>query len=520
MTIHATEAGTSAMFRALVERASDLAMLAAADGTILYASPVVERLFGYTRDQVQELVGFQFIHPDDRAARQASWERLVASPPGTVEVSRFRVRDVAGRYRHVEQRATNLLDDPALRGVAVSLQDVTDRVVADEALARSRHDLEQLTASQQRLLDRYRIAVEASRLGVWEYAPEREELVWTADPDLAERAATGGLEPGAHNIQDLWALIHPDDAEGWRRTVQRALEEGSAFSTEYRVRLPEGERVWQAFGRTVDHAGRRRVVGTVRDVTDLRREEDRLRREQDRIAQVERFVAMGELAAGLAHDVSNLLTVVHGHADLLAMELGEDHEDVRGILRAAEGGRGMLQRVLSFARPATGTGDVPAPAEAVRAFAGSLPQLLGPNVHVDLVLDESTPPVPMDVAQLEQVLLNLCVNAGAAMPKGGRLRISCVPLPEDRRATAPSSMTGQLVELVVADDGVGIDPEVLPRVFEPFVTTGRRDGGNGLGLAIVYRTVTEAGGHVEIDSAPGAGTRVRVLVPVVGGVAG
>lgn len=520
MTIHATEAGTSAMFRALVERASDLAMLAAADGTILYASPVVERLFGYRREQVQELTGFGFIHPDDVAARAAAWEQLIASPPGTVEVSRFRVRDVTGRYRHVEQRATNLLDDPALRGVAVSLQDVTDRVAADDALARSRHDLEQLTVSQQHLLDRYRIAIEASGLGVWEYAPEREELVWTADPELAERAATAGLEPGAHNIQDLWTLIHPDDAEGWRRTVQRALEEGGSFSTEYRVRLPEGERVWQAFGRSVDHDGQRRVFGTVRDVTELRRDEERVRQEQERTAQVERFAAMGELAAGLAHDVSNLLTVVHGHADLLGMELGEDHEDVRQILLAAERGRGMLQRVLSFARPSTAGGGTPAPAEVVRAFAASLPQLLGPDVRVDLVLDESTPPVRMDVAQLDQVLLNLCVNAGAAMPQGGRLRISCSPLPDDRRATAPTGISGQIVELVVADDGVGIAPDVLPRVFEPFVTTGRRDGGNGLGLAIVYRTVTDAGGHVEIDSAPGAGTRVRVLVPAMAGATG
>ena len=431
------------------------------------------------------------------------------------------MRDVAGRYIHVEQRATNLLDDPDLRGVAVSLQDVTDRVAADEALVRSRHDLEHLASAQQHLLDRYRVAVEASGLGIWEYAPERQELVWTADPDLAELAAAGGLEPGAHAIEDLWALIHPDDAEGWRQTVQRALDEGGSFSTEYRVRLPEGERVWQAFGRTVDHDGRRRVFGTVRDVTELRRDEDRVRREREHLAQVERFAAMGELAGGLAHDVSNLLTVVAGHADLLGMQLGEGHEDVRGILRAAERGRDMLQRVLSFARPRTiSSGGTPTPAEAVRSFARSLPQLLAPSVHVDLVVDDATPSIALDATQLDQVLLNLCVNAGAAMPDGGRLRISCAPLPAHRRSTAPADMTGDVVELVVADEGVGIDPDVLPRVFEPFVTTRRRDEGNGLGLAIVYRTVTDAGGHVAIDSEPGAGTRVRVLLPAVDAAAG
>ena len=416
MTVHTSHAATSSMYRALVERASDLAMLAAADGTILYASPVVERLFGFTREQVQELTGLDFIHPADLPGRVVAWERLVASPLGTVEVGRFRVRDVSGGYRHVDQRATNLLDDPDLGAVAISLQDVTDRVAADEELVRSRRDLERLTTAQQRLLDRYRVAVEASGLGMWEYAAEREE--------------------------------------------------------------------------------------------------ERVRRERDHVAKVERFAAMGELAAGLTHDVSNLLTIVAGHADLLGMQLGEEHEDVAALVRAADRGRAMLQRVLSFAHPRTTSSDgTPAPAEAIRAFARSLPQLLGPAVHVDLVVDDATPAIPLDTTELDQVLLNLCVNAGAAMPDGGRLGIGCAPLPDHRRPTAPAGLPGDLVELVVADEGVGIDPDVLPRVFEPFVTTRRRDEGNGLGLAIVYRTITDAGGHVEIDSAPGAGTRVRVLLP-------
>ena len=492
-----------ALFRALVERASDFALLTDADGRVLYVSPAVTHILGYAPEEIERHSGFAFIHPDDVDRRRTARSRLVHSPLGTVEVDRFRVRDARGDWRHVEQRSTNLLDDPEVRGVASSLRDVTASVEADQALAASHRELERLTAVQERLLERYRTAVEATGLGVWEYDAEVAEIVWTADPDLAARAATAGLDPGPHDIQDLWQLIHPDDADAWLATVQGALDRGESFSTEYRVLLPQGERRWEAFGRTVDHAGRRRVFGTVRDVTDLRAGEERLRAQQEQLARAQRFSSMGELAAGLAHDVSNLMTVVAGRADLLAMRLGEDDEDVAELAAVARRGRDLLRRVTSFARgggPSQETSDL---VQAVRDVAASAPQLLGPDVMLDLVLEDGVPPVAMAAADLGQVLTNLCVNAAQAMPEGGHLAITVGACVGDASSVA----------LVVADEGTGIPPGQLEAVFDPFVTTRTRQGGTGLGLAIVYRLVTDAGGRIDVDSEVGRGTTMRLVLP-------
>lgn len=503
----------SGLFRALVERASDLALLADAEGRLLYVSPVAARVFGYDPGEVEQSIGFDFMHPDDVAARQEGWANLVQSPTGTMQLSRFRVRDASGSWRHVEERATNLIDDPAVGGVAVSLRDVTEGVEADEALAASHHELERLAAAQQRLLERYRTAVEAAGLGVWEFEPDTGVVVWTADPELAERVAAAGYVPGQQDIDDLRQLIHPEDVDDWWATVRRALERGEPFSTEYRIQLPEGERRWQVVGRTVAHGGQRRMFGTFRDVTEVRAGEEQLRRQQEELARVERFASMGELAGGLAHDVSNLMTVVAGRADLLALRLGEDDEDVRELAETARRGRQLLDRVMSFAHRTAQPPGATDPIGAVRAFVASAPQLLGTRVAVDVVLDDHCPAVPMSPSDLDQVLLNLCTNAGRAMPEGGRLRIALAR--DDAPAETEVGAAGPWVRLDVEDEGVGIDPELLPRVFEPFVTTGSRRGGTGLGLAIVYRIVTDVGGHVAIDSTPGRGTTVRVILPGV-----
>ena len=239
------------------------------------------------------------------------------------------------------------------------------------------------------------------------------------------------------------------------------------------------------------------------DLTDRRRaERDRAELEQ-RLAQAQRLESVGQLAGGVAHDFNNLLSVILSCVTFAREELGDDspvREDVDEIGRAAERAAALTRQLLMFSRREVVHPEVLDVGELVLGLESLLSRSLGEVVELRIDCADDLPPVLADRSRLEQVLVNLAVNARDAMPRGGVLRISV-------------GAAGDGIEVRVADEGTGMDPEVADRAFEPFFTTKPAGEGTGLGLATVHGIVTDSGGEIAIDSAPDSGTVVRFTLP-------
>jgi PAS domain S-box-containing protein len=254
---------------------------------------------------------------------------------------------------------------------------------------------------------------------------------------------------------------------------------------------------------------------------ERRRDEELAKANREaRVAQSSRLESLGQLAGGVAHDFNNLLGVILNYADFVADELEEGttaHTDVVEIRKAAQRATDLTRQLLIFSRREV---IKPAPVdlnEVVSDVERLLRRTLGEHVELNVDLARSVPAVLADPGQVEQVLVNLAVNARDAMQDGGRLVIGTgeVELDRDFLHDHPELSPGRYVRLTVADNGSGMEPEVAARVFEPFFSTKRKGEGTGLGLATVYGIVTAAGGQISIYSEPGEGTVFRIHLPAV-----
>ena len=296
------------------------------------------------------------------------------------------------------------------------------------------------------------------------------------------------------------------DAAQAAKALAPALKRGRAASATIRLESIDPPRVLQLALLPLAHGG-----GLLR-VTDRSHEQAI----EEQLGQSQRLQAVGELAGGIAHDFNNLLTAILGATDdLLARAGAPDREDLSQIRASAERGAALVRQLLAFSRQQTLQPRVLALNDAIRNTARLLERLLGHGVAMRLDLEEPGRLVRIDPTQLDQVLVNLAVNAGHAMPHGGRLTIGASP----RLVLRPEKFGGEMVPpgryacLSVGDTGGGIPPEVLPRIFEPFFTTKREMGGTGLGLSTVHGIVRQSGGYMAVESTPGNGTIFRILLP-------
>lgn len=235
-------------------------------------------------------------------------------------------------------------------------------------------------------------------------------------------------------------------------------------------------------------------------------------------AQSQKMQAIGQLAGGIAHDFNNLLTAISGYCDLLLLRHDQDDTDFADLMQISQNANraaALVSQLLAYSRKQTLRPEVMDLREMLQELTHLLNRLVGEKVTLSLSHDPELWTVRADRRQLEQVLVNLVINARDALPKGGDIRIKTAnrllrePLRRDRAVVAP----GRYVELSVADDGAGIAPEHLGKVFEPFFTTKRPGEGTGLGLSTVYGILKQTGGFIFVDSAPAEGTRFTLLLP-------
>jgi PAS domain S-box-containing protein len=315
-------------------------------------------------------------------------------------------------------------------------------------------------------------------------------------------------------------VVHPDDRVGFLEYVEN-LKSHARATAEFRWTRKDGSLIWTEH-RSVpvcDEEGQVVAIeGVVRDISDRKRSDDQLERLRNQFQETQKLRAVGQLASGIAHHFNNLLMGVIGCADLAIHSLDPREAArayVEAIRAAADRGVSLVNQLLEFSRRRDGpAGSVPIDDE-VRATEEVLRGLMGRNIDLRLDLDSDRACVSCDRDQLHQILVNLALNARDAMSGRGRLTIQTRSKVLDPRSGQPMASLSPrtYVVLTVADTGCGMDDETRSRVFEPFFSTKEEGTGTGLGLSSVYGIVSRNGGHIQVDSHPGEGTRVEIFLP-------
>jgi two-component system, cell cycle sensor histidine kinase and response regulator CckA len=308
-------------------------------------------------------------------------------------------------------------------------------------------------------------------------------------------------------------FVHPDDLDALAAIFAAATTDPGVMQTdEFRARHEDGSwRLMEAVGLNLLHdPAVRGMVVTARDVTSRRALESRL-------VQAERLEAIGQLAGGVAHDFNNVLLVIRGYSSVLRSTLTDPQHvsDVDEIAKAADRAADLTRQLLAFGRRQVLQPRMLSLVEVVRGLESLLRRSLREDIEFDLDLPPAIPPVTADPAQMEQVLLNLVVNARDAISGPGVVRVAieeAVLAGADDRISPPLA-PGRYVALSVVDTGTGIDPTVLPHIYEPFFTTKEDGVGTGLGLSTVYGIVAQSGGGIEARPLLGGGTAFLVYLP-------
>lgn len=321
------------------------------------------------------------------------------------------------------------------------------------------------------------------------------------------------------NPRDWLRVVHPADRPHVEKSLDESIARGGGYVEEFRIlRPPDGELRWihiRAFPVEPEEGETFRVAGLTEDVTQRRQLEEQLRQSQ-------KMEAVGQLAGGVAHDFNNILQVILGYGEFLRESLenhgesGETLVSLDNVMDAGTRAMVLIRQLLNFSRNAEFSPVSVDLNAVVSDLLRMLERLLGPGIQVVLATAPRLPMVLADPGQVEQILINLCVNARDAMPDGGTIRISLNRhAPNgDAESSHPDTDATDVVEMRVSDSGTGIPREQLDRIFEPFFTTKEVGKGTGLGLATVYAIVNRHQGFIDVESEENVGTTFRILLPV------
>jgi hypothetical protein len=482
----------------LLDAAPDGILLVRSDGRIVFGNAAAQQLFGYARDELLD-TAIEALVPGRYRSRHVSDRQAYTSQP-------------LARPMGLGQRPRGLRKDGSEFAVEVSLAPMSSS--GERLIVTIIRDVtEQRAIEEQRLLYARSQAVD-------EIVASLEAIVWeSTTPDRGSLTYLGGREGAflgypreewlAHGF---WlSVVHPEDRLA-ALTFAETASEKDTFELVYRLIDASGgiHHVHDVASVTRGGGGEvARLRGVIVDVTERRELEGRL-------SEAHKMEAVGELAGGIAHDFNNLLTIASGYARRLRGrgELAHAHADLDQIITATDRAAELTSQLLTFARRGQGEATLVDPSEAIRDLEPMLRRLIDADIVFDFQLDRELPGVLIDRTQLEQIVMNLILNARDAMAAGGTLTIaSQIRGVSEAEASRHGVADGDYVELLLSDTGVGMAPEVRERIFEPFFTT-KKDRGTGMGLATVYGIIDQAGGWVYVDSAVGEGTTFHVVLPV------
>jgi PAS domain S-box-containing protein len=487
--------GNLLRMRACIEGSSEGIAFADVEGHHTYHNRAYTRMFGY---RVEEMAGplAHLALCADQAVGRAVFDTVMQGQSWRGEVDMLAKN---GRRFPVEVRADPIRDE---RGQLIGLigvhTDITERNLARQALAQSEQrfrTLFEFAPDGIYLLDIQGNVVDGNKAA--------EDLIGYARQELIGKSVlTSNLLP-------------PPDLLRATESLGRNAQRRPAGPEEFTLKRKDGRQITVEI-RTfpVQIGNQPMVLGIARDTTERRQLEGQLR-------QAQKMEAVGQLAGGVAHDFNNMLAVIRGNADLVLMESGElsaeANECLNHIIGASERASNLTRQLLAFSREHVAQLQPVALNQLIRNLAKMLERTIREDIHLEYLYADPSPFVQADPAMLEQVLLNLVVNARDAMPQGGHLQIATKKLSLDaaHAPANPEAWAGESVCLSVSDTGTGIAQEHLQRIFEPFFTTKEPGKGSGLGLATVYGIVKQHQGRVEVASRVGEGTTFHIFLPAI-----
>jgi PAS domain S-box-containing protein len=400
--------------------------------------------------------------------------------------------------------------DYLLKDRLARLGQAVQRAIDEHQLQQDKREAERALSAAE---ESTRFALEASGVGTWEADVRTGATRWSETLE-----ALHGLPAGSFGgtFDAFLGRIHAEDRPQVAATIERSTREHKDSNILYRTQWPNGSIHWiSGIGRTFydERGSPLRAAGIGLDVTEHRALEDQYR-------QAQKMEAVGQLAGGIAHDFNNILTAIEGYCTLIGEEVPADsplHADLNEIHHAAKWATSLTRQLLAFSRRQILEPRVLDLRDSLKSIAPMLKRLIGEDIEVVARATGDIGRVKADPGQVEQVILNLAVNARDAMPDGGTLvlEVADVVLDESYTRCHATTKPGRYVMLAVSDTGAGMDAATQARVFEPFFTTKQKEKGTGLGLATVYGIVKQSGGHIWLYSELGRGSTFKVYLPRV-----
>ncbi len=483
-------------YRTLFENAYGPITLLTPEGVVLEANERWTEVLGVP---VAQLVGRhvrELAAPEHAHKIAEGYRRSIAHGSGVDHAVPLRRADGSTVFMDFSNRVVVMDGRPTVLSIG---HDVTEQVVTARKLA---------TAEQQ-----YRQVIERI-----------PDVIWSCTLDGAIAFVTANVESlTGYTPEEMYAEgldarlghVHPDEREALADAFRLCVEDGRPFDVEYRRRHKDGRWVWlrmRATG-TCERGGVRYADGLVSDVSDRRQLEESLR-------QAQKMEALGQITGGVAHDFNNILASILANSHFLLDALDERdprRADADEIRVAAERAATLVKQLLAFSRRQVMKLTRVDLNGVVAGMEPMLRRLIGEDVEFAVLPGRAVGSVQVDVSQVEQVIMNLVVNARDAMPSGGRLTIetASVDLGDDYAASHHGAVPGRYAMIAVTDTGTGMDAETRRHIFEPFFTTKEVGRGTGLGLSTCYGIVNQSGGHIWVYSEPGHGTVFKIYLPRV-----
>jgi PAS domain S-box-containing protein len=484
------------LFRLISENAADMIAVVSTDGRRIYNSLSYQRVLGYSAEELQSSSSLEQVHPEDRdRVKQAGEEARKTGIGQTIE---YRIRHKNGTWLAFESTASVIRNST---GVAEKLvivnRDITERIRTVEALRRSESS--------------FRAVVEDAPYGI--YRADNKGRFLRVNPALRNMLGYPNSEELTGVTLETGVFRNPTEFQRVNELLAK-VDDFKDLEVEWKKKDGASLTV-RCSGRKVEDEGEGSVYFEVfaEDITEKRILERQLR-------MAAKMEAVGRLSGGIAHDFNNLLGVIIGYAQVLKRSLGKDSplfEHAEEVEKAGQRAASLTRQLLAFSRQQILTPTVLDLNALVTDMEKMLPRLIGEDIAVTTVLTPELGTVKADRGQIEQILMNLAVNARDAMPEGGKLTIETGNREFDvqymRQHTG--AKLGSYVMLSVTDSGSGMDAETQAHIFEPFFTTKELGKGTGLGLSMVYGVVKQSDGYIWVDSEIGKGSSFQIYLPRV-----
>jgi len=460
-------------------------------------------------DRKEELIGrsaFELISPIDHAKAMENMKKTLEE--GSSGLIEYTLVTKDGKEFDAELSAALVSDEsgnPA--GFVAVTRDITERKKAEEALQQSEYN--------------YRVLFDSVIDGLAVVDAETMKIV-LCNEHAAQTYGFDSVE-AAIGVNPL-DYIHPDDKERVLRIiVQDMFEKDLRQINEFRMITNDGEERWiSAVGTRIKYQGKLAGLASFRDITDRKRAEEETEKIAAQLLQAQKMEAIGSLAGGIAHDFNNLITTIQGYAHMAMMEIEEAdalYLYLKRIDAASSRAAKLTRQLLLFSRKNPMEVTSLNINETVEDLLKMLKRLIGEDIAINTYLEPDIFTVRADAGNIDQVIMNLAVNARDAMPEGGKLTITTenVTLSEEQCTTIPEAQPGKYACLSVADTGVGIEKEIIEYIFEPFFSTKEPGEGTGLGLSVVYGIAKQHGGWINVYSEPGQGSTFKLYLPAIAG---